>query len=103
MSTYEELEEALVDELKRLWNDLHWQILSAIDCRWSIGALNVRDRIARLTALVGPLHWRDVPMPLLLNGTYSEVHDALGVAVDEVPPEELEKIRQWERRQGVCP
>lgn len=100
-ASYEELEGALQEELRILWNELNVQMSSAINCTWSMGALNVYDRIVRLTLLVGPIHWGDVPMTRVLDGTYAEVHAAIGVEVEEVPLEAVEKMRQWKLRQEV--
>lgn len=99
-ASYEELEQALQEELRYLWNELNEQMLKAINCTWSIGALNAYDRIVWLTLLVGPINWRDVPMNRLVDGTYAEVHKAMGVEVEEVPPEEMEKMRVRELRRG---
>lgn len=100
-ASYEELEAAIEQELAYLWSELDVQLHNAINCTWSIGALNVYDRIVRLTLLIGPIDWREVSMTLVLNGTYAEVHKAMGVEVEEVPPEKVEEMRQWRLRQGV--
>jgi hypothetical protein len=70
------------DELESLWHDLGTEIRFAINCTWSLGAVNRKQRIQRLTRLVGPTPWQKVPPDLLANGIYEQVHREIGVSVE---------------------
>src|SRR3954469_24727649 len=60
------------------WHDLEDARRSAINGRWSIACSGQVARIVGLTRLVGPLLWEEVPVPLLLDGVYERVHEAIG-------------------------
>jgi hypothetical protein len=60
------------------WHDLEDARRSAINGRWSMACGGQVARIVGLTRLVGPLPWEEVPVPLLLDGVYERVHEAIG-------------------------
>lgn len=86
--TRDALREALQEELEYLWYDLLDAMDRAINCTWSIGATGVKHRIQKLTKLVGPTPWENIPMTLLENGTYQQVNAEIGITVN---PEERQQ------------
>ncbi len=90
-----ELERACRGERDALWCDLQEAIDRAIRCTWSIGALGLKDRIQRLTRLVGPTSWENVSITLLESGVYQQVHDEIGV---EYEPPDMARVAEVRRR-----
>jgi hypothetical protein len=88
-----DLEGALGAELAELWNDLSQARRDAINHVWSMQCDNIVNRIAQLTALVGPCPWRSVGLDLLEGGIWQAVHEGLGVAVEPPDMEEIARIR----------
>lgn len=80
------LEDAAVDELMRLWGDLHAAMRDARDGCWSVACEGVARRIAVLTrALSRATRWQEVDVDLLENGIYQRMHDLMGISYE--PPD----------------
>lgn len=67
--------------LQLAWGDLQSARSSALNGRWSIECEYLVCRIVGLTKLVGPTGWGDVPVNLILDGVYEQVHEAVGIPV----------------------
>jgi hypothetical protein len=61
------------------WSDLEQARGEAANGRWSMACDGQVSRIVGLTRLVGPLPWQEVSVGLLLDGTYEQIHEAIGV------------------------
>lgn len=74
------LQDAAVEELTRLWGDLHEQMRWARNGCWSIGCENVAYRIAYMTRALGrAARWQDMQIELLETGIYQRMHDLMGI------------------------
>jgi hypothetical protein len=86
-------EQAVRDELPRLWSDLAEAVRMAHKGCWSVGCDNVAFRIILLSRLAGAAHWRDVRYPLLLDGTYQGLMTDAGIPHEEPGEEDLQMMR----------
>ena len=78
------LEDAAVEELTRLWEDLHEQMRWARNGCWSIGCENVAHRIAVMTRALGKAaRWQDMQIELLEAGIYQKLHDLMGISNEQ--------------------
>lgn len=75
---YETADVALRWMLQMAWGDLQSARRSALNGRWSIECEDQVGRIVGLTKLVGPTSWGDIPVDLILDGVYEQVHEAIG-------------------------
>lgn len=75
---YATIDSALRWLLQLAWHDLQDARLNAINGRWSINCDGQVDRIVGLTKLTGPAGWEAVPVDLILDGIYEQIHDAIG-------------------------
>lgn len=85
---------ACIEELHALWDDLNRAIDRAINCTWSSEAEGLKERIQRLTKLVGPTPWEQIQLPLLERGIYQQVHAEISVPV-EVDMERVARSREY--------
>ena len=65
--------------LQLAWHDLQSARRNALNGRWSIECEDQVGRIVGITRLVGPVDWGVVPVDLLLDGVYEQIHEAIGV------------------------
>lgn len=73
-------DDALKNELECLWGDLATARHNALNGRWSIQCGSVAWRIANITKVLGkPTPPESVQVSLLLNGWYTELHEAIGI------------------------
>lgn len=77
----DQLTQACREELKSLWYDLLKATRRAIRCTWSIEALGIKERIQKLTQLVGPTPWECIQWDLLESGIYEQVHAEIDITV----------------------
>jgi hypothetical protein len=87
-----ELEDAAREELADLWADLDREIRYAYTGDWSIGCENIKERIHRLTRLVGPTPWEQVQISLLERGVYQRINAEVGYEV-EVDMQRVAEVR----------
>ncbi|WP_316521063.1 hypothetical protein [Kitasatospora brasiliensis] len=71
---------ALREELVLLWGDLLAATDQAINGTWSIRCDALVARITKITMLIGPADWREVPMTIVENGLYEQIHTHMGVS-----------------------
>lgn len=86
-------------ELECLWDEFDDARQKAINGVWSIGCESKLFRIVVLTRFLGrATDWGSVPYRVLLDGTYTRVHEAMGI---EPQPFDVEEVRQaWENYLG---
>nr|BEK65639.1 hypothetical protein KPHV_28660 [Kitasatospora purpeofusca] len=77
----EHLRAALREELQLLWGDLLNATGRAINGTWSMECDALVTRITKITLLVGPPDWKEVPTTVLENGLYEQIHAAMDVRV----------------------
>jgi hypothetical protein len=80
------------EELAALWFDLEHEMTFAMNGRWSIACDNLVQRIVRLSRLVAPTPWGQVPVSLLLNETYQRIYAAAGVSFFSPTREDLQEL-----------
>jgi hypothetical protein len=88
-----DLETAVRGELADLWHDLDFAISLAIRGGWSMQCDNITTRIVQLSRLAGATPWGQIPMTLLLDGTYTGILNAAGIPFD---PPDMDKVRELE-------
>lgn len=86
-------------ELECLWDDLDDARRKSHNGVWSIGCDHVLHRIVVLTRHYGhATKWDAVPYTFLLDGTYTRVHEAMGIAPQPFDADEVR--RTWEEYLG---
>jgi hypothetical protein len=87
-------EEAVRDELVRLWSDLGTEVRMAYRGCWSVGCDNTAVRIIVLSRLAGATSWRSISFPLLLDGTYQGLMTDAGIPHDDPGEDDLRKMQE---------
>lgn len=64
--------------LQLAWANLQSARRSALNGVWSMECDSAVHRIVGLTRLTEPVSWRDVPVDLILDGVYEQIHAAIG-------------------------
>lgn len=81
---FSSLEDAAVNELMRLWDELYWAIRDAHNGCWSTGCESTAYRIAALTRALGkPTPWQQIQPELLRTGIYQTMHDLMGMPYEK--------------------
>jgi hypothetical protein len=98
----EEISTFVSDELIYLWGQLIDAYRSYLDGTW-LGVPNKRwdeggtwsgrcaglgERIQAATNIIGPVSWRNVPMPALADGWFEWANERLGIESPDLPDEE---------------
>lgn len=83
---------ALAEEVGYLWSDLDEAKRHAINGHWSMQCDWLVTRIVRLTRLAGPTSWGEIPITLLLDGTYQGILAAADIAFDEPDMAEVRAV-----------
>jgi hypothetical protein len=78
------LEEAARRELRSLWRDLDGAMRMAFGGVWSIRCGQIAFRIVALSRFVGPTHWTEVPVDVLLSGVYQRLYREAGIAYETI-------------------
>ena len=86
-------EEAVRAELANLWHDLDEAVRMAYRGGWSVGCDNVAARIIRLSRLAAPASWQNVPITMLITGTYQGLLTDAGIEHDEPGENEMREMR----------
>jgi hypothetical protein len=90
-----DLASAVREELKDLWSDLDQARHYALRGGWSMACDWIVTRIVRLSRLAGATPWQEVPIPLMLDGTYVGVLATAGIAFERPGPEDVTAMRGW--------
>lgn len=86
--------DALTQEREMLWDDLNRARQFAINGVWSIQCATLCWRIANITKVLGhPIPPESVQVSLLLNGWYTELHEAIGIEAP-ISPETMAQAQQ---------
>ncbi|MFD4394422.1 hypothetical protein [Kitasatospora sp. NPDC058478] len=93
----ETLRAALREELELLWGDLLNATDRALDGTWSMECDALATRITKITLLIGPANWKQVPMTAVENGLYEQIHAAMGISA----PVDHQELAQTRARTGV--
>lgn len=92
-------DDPIMSEMESLWGDLEEAKRHARNGVWSMGCDYAIYRIVRLTRHAGrPVPADAVPFTLLLDGTYTHVHEAMGIEPEPFDAEETR--RKWENYLG---
>lgn len=78
LDEYGTLERAARRSLLNAWDELHEARGTAIGGVWSMKCDWAVTAIIGLTRLVGPMPWDELPVALILDGIYEQVHEAIG-------------------------
>lgn len=92
-----DLESAVRAELECLWSDLDHAITRAYRGGWSVGCEQITVRIVQLSRFAGPTHWGNIPVTLLLNGTYQGILADAGFKFDMPGGADLRQMERWHR------
>lgn len=101
------LEEALREQLVHAWTDFdearRLALVKHLDpgnerSGWSIKMLQLADRIADMSRLVGPSDWEQIPVDLLLDGWWAAVHRRAGLVAPAFDRARAEAVRARRRR-----
>jgi hypothetical protein len=95
-----DLAEAARDELVSLWTDLDHAVHYAYRGGWSMGCEWITRRIVRLSRLAGATPWGQIPIPLLLDGTYQGILTAAGIAFEEPGADDMRGMKEWADREA---
>lgn len=96
-----ELRAVIRSELAYLWGDF-WDAVIHARCEldplneprgWSIGMLNVADRIGTLTKVVGPCDWEAVQVGVLLDGWWEAVHARVSITAPDFDRDRAQELR----------
>ena len=93
-------ETAVHQEMACLWNDLAEARDRAINHVWSMECDGLVDRIITLCRLVDPTKWGDIPVTLLIDGTWQAIMRDFGFHVEHPPPGLVEEMREDRRRRA---
>jgi hypothetical protein len=63
--------------------------------RWSMGCEGLGDRITAATVLVGPVAWRDIPIPALAEGWFAWANRKLGIPALLPTDEEMTELHRY--------
>lgn len=93
-ATEAELTALLRSELVHLWTDLSWARRAAMPPpgAWSVGAVNIADRIRAISEAVGPISWEDVPSDGFED--YEDLHRQWGIEVTPVDWDRANALRR---------
>lgn len=89
-----DLVNAARDELVWLWAGMTLARHDAVDGCWSMNCETLADRIARLSKLVGPTHWAEVDVAILLDGTYERVYQDAGIEHHSVDWDQVNEVQR---------
>lgn len=94
---------AAFEEVTVLWGELDDAIRHTIRTvrtpagAWSIQALGIAVRIIHLSRFTGAVPWTQVPMNLVLDGTWSGLYEAAGVPHTGPTPEEMTELAELDK------
>ena len=88
-------------ELECLWNDLRAAHQRTGYATWSTGCEHLGERVKTLTAILGPISWRRVPIAAIANGWFARINEMLGIENPDLPDEDgIAYAQMWVRRQA---
>lgn len=87
---FENTEEAVTDELYRLWGDLEGARRNALNGRWSIDCDDLTMRIVKLSLASGiHIPWERIGYGLLTRGIWQGIMKSIGANVPMPTPDDL--------------
>jgi hypothetical protein len=92
---------AVREELACLWTDLDQAVHYALRGGWSMGCDWVTARIVRLPRIAGATPWEQVPIPLVLDGTWQGILAASGITCEPPGPDGVRAMREWREAQAL--
>lgn len=92
---------AVREELAALWSGLDRAVHDALRGDWSIECDWVTTRIVRLSRLAGATPWEQVPIPLVLDGTWQGILTAAGIAFEQPGPDGMRAMLEWRKAQAL--
>ena len=85
--------ECLWDELRRAHRHRDFQV-------WTTDCEHIADRIKTLTAIIGPVSWRKVPISGIADGWFAKMCEQLEITDPDLPDEEgVAHAQMWVQRQ----
>ncbi len=90
---------AIREELACLWTDLDHAVHYSYRGGWSMACDWVTTRIVTLSRVAGATPWSEVPIPLVLDGTWAGILTSAGIAFEEPGPDDMRDMREWREAQ----
>lgn len=75
-------------ELQCLWSDLEEAQRRAVNGDWSIDCDDKAQRIRDASSLVGPVSWRNIAMPSIVNGWFVAMSNRIGIPDPDLPTDD---------------
>ena len=67
---------------------------------WTVGCEHIGERIKNLTAIIGPISWRRIPIPGIADGWFTKANEILGIENPDLPGDDgVAYAQMWVQRQ----